>query len=412
MLLCLHPVRGQESGSAILVGSGGLDPAPTSTWEDSTFEERSTLVFSVRNSESSTRTLESFQGPLTPGLSVGLQRSQPGFFRRRHLSIQSEAYRFRGGDLESWSDDPLVEGSARGSGTPAPDDASSLVWGSGRRSNGVEGMARSEGLEVRSRWEEGRTVEGGTRGAGAIHLGIGPWMTSLRTEDGAQHVLSSGWQEGALGFWAATNDRFRPAFLVRVDSSPCGSGLHGSARWISNGFRHSALPAGWTGSAAFDLTGRLAFERRGGTSLRIQIVSDSSDRIRSRAISATRARFLSAVEMGLTGTVTREPDGVWSSARWKISRPSGVLRPWMEHSWSDSGSAAWYGSTAGIAWGAPSRSLRARFDWDWATSSGSALVSQEVAGNLQGYRLGFRIEAGQNLVNRSVRGQGTLTCDW
>jgi len=146
--------------------------------------------------------------------------------------------------------------------------------------------------------------------------------------------------------------------------------------------------------------------------MRLLVNSDSSNHIRSRGVSSSRVRLSSLYDLALAGTCTREANGVWSSARWKVARTGGMIRPWMEHSWNDSGSTSRFVSSGGFTWGAPSRTLRGRLDWDWNTSKASALVSQDLEGNIQDYRLGLRLEAGQNLVTHAVRGQGTITCDW
>lgn len=370
------------------------------------------MAFSVRNSETSTRSSESFQGSLGPGLDAGLQRSQPGFFRRRFVVYRTDAIRLRAGDLEAWSDDPLVEGNSRGTGAPALDEASSIAFGSGLRANGLEGSSRLDGIEVRSRWQEDRTRDGGTRGSGAVHLEVGDWTASVRSQTDGARAFSSGWSRGPVRAWAATTDNFRSAVLLRADSGRSGSGLSGSARWISGGFRHDGLPPGWTGSAAADLAGRLAFDERVATSLRIQVVSDSSDRIRSRATSGSRVGFSSGIDLGLVGACTLDTARVWSSARIRIGRSKGAVRPWIEHSWNDSGSTQSHASALGFAWSSRSRTLRGRVDRDWRSSKTSALVSQEVAADLQRYRLGLRLEVGQNLVTQAVRGQGTVSCDW
>jgi hypothetical protein len=384
-------------------------------WTDSLRPEPSTALFAIRSNEDSTRTSESFRGPVGAGISGEFQRVQPGTWTRRGLSGGSGPFRWRVGDLNPWRDDPFLEGSGRGTGRGTSSESSSLLLGSGRRPNGVEIDGEQEGIEARGRWREERGPRG-RLGAGSLRAefsGISFGLRSERVDSGAARHLGTFGLSGSRGSaWLALDDRFDPGFAFRLDTNVESSNLYASGRWVSSGIHGRALQSGWSGSAATDFGARWRLEDLGGARVRFQALSDSADRTRLRAeVRSWGNAGIHRVEVG--GSCTRETRrGLWSGLLLGWCVPKGDLRPELSHSWTDSGNTARQSSMAGIAWRTGGGSLRGQVRWDWSRDRGYALVSRESSLSSGSWKLTSRIQGGRDLQTGRVSGQGSVQCAW
>jgi hypothetical protein len=403
--------------SQVLPGDGDLshpfNPSPPGRTPCSPI--RSTARWAVRASPYSSRRSLSYQGSFDPGFFLEFQRSDPGGPRRRILSWSTTDFSARLGDLETWTEDPLVEGASRHYGPMAPSEASGWMDGSGLYPNGIDARGTDGELTLRGRWRSDRCDGSGREGAGVFHVGAGPIHLSLRSEsgpEGSDHVVSTGVDWDRLRLRAASNQDGDPALWAGLDSSDGIWRWRGSARWISRGFRHGGIPDNWPGSSAADasLGARIA-PATGGT-LRIQALLDSAHGPVLRSSLLAHMPLLSHLQVRGQGLLNQGRITTWSSARLGVGASCGTLHPWVEQSWSDSSGSSGLATSLGFRWIPLGHAFRAEVLWARGAQP-TLLVSHEGRIPESGWDLGFRVEGSGGLVSRDVlRGQAVLTCAW
>lgn len=377
--------------------------------------DRSTARYAVRASPSSSRKSLSVEDSPTEDLSLELQRSDPGGTRRRVLSWSSGEFSAKAGDLDTWAEDPLVEGNSRSRGSAAPSEAAGWLEGSGLYPNGIDARSAIGPIRLRGRWRSDRCAAAGREGAGAFHLGAGMFHVSMRSEDGpagSDRVGSAGIDWSRLHVRAATDDRGDPALWAAVDSSDGVWHLRGSSRWIPRGFRHGGIPQDWPGSAMADASLAARFAPGFGGTWRTQALLDSAHGADFRTSLKTRARPASGLQLRAEGLVDHRRGDTWGSSRLGVGAADGSLRPWIEQSWSDSAGSPDLTTSVGMRWLARGHVLRAELLWKW-DGAPSLFLSHEGTLPAGDWDLGFRIEGSSDLTTgNALRGQGVLTCAW
>jgi len=415
LLVAGSPLWADSWTSLPLPGENDLSPASVPTWEDSVLADRSTARCAVRATSSSSRKSMSIKGSPTDDLFVEYQSSDPGGTRRRVVSWRVGDFSARVGDLDTWTEDPLVEGNPSSFGSAALSDASGWLEGSGLYPNGIDVRTLDGPLSLRGRWRSDRLDGSRREGAGSVHIGAGAFQASLRSEDGSagsDRVGSAGFDLSRFHFRGASNDRGDPAFWAGVDSSDGIWHLRGSSRWISHGFRHGGIPKAWPGTAATDLSLAAKFSPGFGGTWRTQALLDSAHGADLRTSIKTRARPVPGVQLRAEGLVDHRRNGTWASSRLGVGTTRGAVRPWIEQSWSDSTGSPDLTTSLGLRWFPRGHALRAEILWNWRDGP-SLLLSHEGSIPTGGWDLGFRIEGGTDLPSaNALRGQGVLTCAW
>ena len=331
------------------------------------------------------------------------------------MSWTTPALSTRLGDLDAWTEDPLVEGASRYPGPMAPSETSGWLEGSGLYPNGIDARGTDGEVTLRGRWRSDRCDGPGQEGAGSFHAGAGPFHLSLRSEKGpagSDHVVSTGVDWERLRLRAAINQRGDPALWAGLDSSDGIWHWRGSARWVSSGFRHGGIPANWPGSAAADMSLMARPSPGVGGSWRTQALLDSAHGPTLRTCVLAHLRPQAHLQLHAEGLVNQGRNTTWGSARLGVGTSCGTLHPWVEQSWSDSTGTTGLSTSLGFRWVPRGHVLRAEVLWTRGAQP-TLLVSHEGRIPVREWDLGFRVEGSSDLsTGDALRGQGVLTCAW
>ena len=309
------------------------------------------------------------------------------------------------GDLAPWSDEPLVEGASRRSGTGHP--LGSL--GSGNGVSGIDAHVTDHetlpwSVSVRSR------VAASTlgRGRASTLFGAGPFRAGVAASQG-RPALAIG------GIGVDAEDAHLDASMIAGDA---GWGMHGAisahagsakhsieVRKVDRGLDHDGLPKGWSG-ATHAQARSLWRGDESSASVSGDVGEDSSGRRRTRAFGELSHDWR-GVEARLRTRWTRSPTSESYRATPGLARSLGHFRPWFEVAIPSEGSAV---PSLGAAW--RGRDLRAdasvsRMDddsWSWRVSS--SLGRERSFGSS---RLEIGLSGGESSVER---GEGSWVASW
>ena len=388
-----------------------LVPTPVLDWSDSLCIPSSAIDFSVRSTESGTRSSQSFRGPVGAGTSIDLRRVRPGSWTRRALGYSGGGLSLGAGDLDPWTDDPLLEGADRGDAGAAGSE-SALLWGSGRRPNGLQAEADLDGSGARARWRSERPRVGPASGSGAVRFRSGAFSLGIRSQDGgrSRHAASLGLHGGTFSGWSSLDDDGDAAFLVRLDSTLDRLSLSGSARWVSRGMGHRGLPSGWSGSSAFDFSARMRSQDASALRMRFQSLSDSTRRILSRLSLSLLESIGSTASAEFCTSATSSRGRLDSKYSASVRMRRGNVLPSASHLSSDSSGSLRNRTTGSVRFLGFGGFFDGEVGWDWERKSGSASFGRESSTEMGSWTIGTRLRAVRELSSGVVSAQASVSC--
>lgn len=378
--------------------------------EDSLKESRGGFHLAGSASPTSSSARSSARWDDRRGISLQWARSRPGGLRRRHLEVVTENVSLAAGDLDPWSNNPLLEGASRQWGSSTSNEAEAWMRGSGKLPNGLESAGSLGPFALRSRWREDRRKTVNNR-SGAVEIGWNQLHAGLRIEQPSDEKCATlVWREATWNVSGlATTERFGG---MRIRTEPGENGLSSEARWVSGAMHHNGLPSGWSGTTAAQLVWKNPSTKPIFDGFRLEWMRRE---VMDRALAQSRWRgeigwvegslrpamawsSLGALHGGIQGRIQRSDRGGW--------------QPSLDAAWSDTALGTGLALSGELAWSGSGRRTSIGALWrERETPQISLQQTGSVRADKHAVELSIRLRS-EAAKEPQVWAEGGVSCAW
>ncbi|MBK9578155.1 MAG: hypothetical protein IPK50_09735 [Fibrobacterota bacterium] len=378
--------------------------------EDTLKESRGGFHLAGSSSPTSSSARTSARWDDRRGIGMQWARSQPGGLRRRRIDVVTENVSVGAGDLDPWSDNPLLEGASRQWGPATSDEAEAWMRGSGKLPNGVESAGSRGPLQLRSRWREDRRKSEDNR-SGAVEIGWNQLHAGLRTEQptGGKFATLS-WRDSTWSLSGlATQERLGG---LRIRKEPGESGLSGEARWVSGAMHHNGLPSGWSGTTAAQVIWKNPSTKPLLDGFRLEWTRREE---MDRALAQSRWRKETGwVEGSLRPSLAwSSPGALHGGVQGRLQRSDrGGWQPSLDASWSDTAVGTGLSLAGTLAWSGVGRRTSAGVFWrEEEVTQVSVQQTGSVRAGKHSVELSIRMRS-EATKEPQVWAEGGISCAW